>query len=114
MENKLKEKHPKVHRYLFTVTTFSKLLAMFLFILLPFVGFYLGVEYQKKITVPTTSQVIIVTPIPTINPTATPAPTSCNTDADCKSGEKCMSVGPIIARQPLHKSCVKEGTAVPL
>lgn len=32
-----------------TVTTFSKLLAMFLFILFPFVGFYLGVQYEKDI-----------------------------------------------------------------
>ncbi len=40
--------------------------------------------------------------------------TSCNTDADCRTGEKCMTVGPIIANRPLHKTCVKEGTAVPL
>ena len=33
-----------------TVTTFSKLLAMFLFILFPFVGFYAGMEYQEKLT----------------------------------------------------------------
>lgn len=33
-----------------TVTPFSKYLAMFLFIILPFVGFYLGMRYQKSLT----------------------------------------------------------------
>lgn len=33
-----------------TVTPLSKFLAMALFIALPFVGFYLGVQYQKNIT----------------------------------------------------------------
>jgi hypothetical protein len=33
-----------------TVTPLSKFLAMALFILLPFVGFYLGVQYEKKVT----------------------------------------------------------------
>ena len=34
-----------------TVTNFSKILALILFILLPFGGFYLGTKYQKAITV---------------------------------------------------------------
>ncbi len=33
-----------------TVTPFSKLVALILFIPLPFIGFYLGIEYQKSIT----------------------------------------------------------------
>lgn len=33
-----------------TVTPFSKYLAMVLFILFPFVGFYLGIQYQKLIS----------------------------------------------------------------
>ncbi|OGK37376.1 hypothetical protein A3F03_04290 [Candidatus Roizmanbacteria bacterium RIFCSPHIGHO2_12_FULL_41_11] len=33
-----------------TVTTLSKILAGVLFITLPFLGFYLGMEYEKKIT----------------------------------------------------------------
>src|SRR5271166_2512755 len=33
-----------------TVTTLSKILAMALFIIFPFVGFYLGMKYQEKIT----------------------------------------------------------------
>lgn len=68
MEEKIKQINPELHRYLFTVTTFSKLLAMFLFILLPFVGFYLGMQYQQKIT--TSAQIQIqkpVTPTPILN-----------------------------------------------
>jgi len=47
MEEQIKQANPTLHKYLFTVTTFSKLLAMFLFILLPFVGLYLGIKYQE-------------------------------------------------------------------
>lgn len=32
-----------------TVTTFSKLIALFLFILLPFAGFFVGIRYQEKL-----------------------------------------------------------------
>lgn len=39
-----------IPKYLTTVTPFSKYLAMFLFILLPFVGFYLGIQYQQSLT----------------------------------------------------------------
>lgn len=53
MEEKIKQTNPTLHRYLFTVTTFSKLLAMFLFVLLPFVGFYLGMIYQANTTAQT-------------------------------------------------------------
>jgi general stress protein CsbA len=51
MEEEIKVKNPTLHRYLFTVTTFSKLLAMALFIVLPFAGFYLGMKYQEKVSV---------------------------------------------------------------
>jgi hypothetical protein len=34
-----------------TVTTLSKLLALIIFIILPFAGFYLGTKYQKSVTV---------------------------------------------------------------
>jgi hypothetical protein len=56
MEEKIKQANPTLHRYLFTVTTFSKLLAMILFIVLPFVGFYLGMQYQNKLTTGPTPQ----------------------------------------------------------
>lgn len=37
----------KLSKKLTTVTPFSKYLAMVLFIILPFVGFYLGIKYQE-------------------------------------------------------------------
>ncbi|OGK53594.1 hypothetical protein A3B56_03290 [Candidatus Roizmanbacteria bacterium RIFCSPLOWO2_01_FULL_45_11] len=39
----------KLSHSLTTVTTFSKLIALLVFILLPFVGFKLGMEYQKMV-----------------------------------------------------------------
>ena len=72
MEEQIKQTNPTLHKYLFTVTTFSKFLAMILFIALPFVGFYLGMQYQQKITV--ASPVILETqkkPISSPTPTTT-------------------------------------------
>jgi hypothetical protein len=40
----------KISKTWTTVTPLSKFLAMALFIILPFVGFYLGVQYEKKVT----------------------------------------------------------------
>jgi hypothetical protein len=60
MQEKLKDSHPILHKYLFTVTTLSKLLAMFLFIILPFIGFYLGMQYQRIISVQQTTALPIV------------------------------------------------------
>lgn len=59
--------------WLTTVTLFSKLLAMTLFIALPFLGFYLGMRYQEKITVniPVVSEnqkTVVPTPQSTIKP----------------------------------------------
>lgn len=51
-----------------TITPLSKALAMILFILFPFVGFYLGVQYEKKLN-PQTSQ--SVNP-PLASPTSLP------------------------------------------
>ena len=58
-----------------TVTTLSKILALILFISLPILGFWFGMEYQKK-TEPVTSPVDISsepasTPIPTVDETET-------------------------------------------
>jgi len=113
MEDEIKQANPMLHRYLFKVTTFSKLLAMILFITLPFLGFYLGMQYQQELTV--NPPVILevqktVTPIPT----TIPNPTSCNTDNDCQNGAKCLGVGPILVNQPVHKECVQKGQITPL
>jgi hypothetical protein len=69
MEEKIKVNNPTLHRYLFTVTTFSKLLAMALFVILPFLGFYLGYKYHQQLTAST--------PVITeVNKTIIPNPTS--------------------------------------
>ena len=39
------------------VTWYSKVIAMILFIALPFIGFYLGMKYQEQINPPTTNLV---------------------------------------------------------
>jgi hypothetical protein len=66
-QNPVQEKTNKLPAWLITVTPLSKALAMILFIALPFLGFYLGIQYQQKITIPT--------PTVTVNPTNTPSPT---------------------------------------
>jgi hypothetical protein len=43
----------KLPKSLTTVTTFSKILAMILFVVLPFLGFYLGIKYQEGIQIKT-------------------------------------------------------------
>ena len=52
MIEKLKASHPKIYKHFFTVTTFSKLVALSMFIIFPFIGFYLGMKYQQRITAP--------------------------------------------------------------
>lgn len=42
-----------------TVTPLSKTIALILFIALPFLGFYLGMEYQKRLDVGTRNVYII-------------------------------------------------------
>lgn len=63
----------KLSKELTTVTSFSKALAMILFIALPFIGFYLGMRYQQKtyINAPAVSQ-IQKTAIPSAIATRTP------------------------------------------
>jgi hypothetical protein len=62
-------------KYLTTVTTFSKILAMILFILLPILGFKLGMDYQKGLDnlpknenlLVTAPSNIIISPTPSVN-----------------------------------------------
>lgn len=54
-----------------TVTPLSKALAAALFIIFPFIGFYLGIQYQKGITPLISNQ---VTPSPTPQTIYTPTP----------------------------------------
>ncbi len=69
------------------VTAFSKFLAMFLLITLPFAGFYLGIQYQSTLQ-PLPYQPIIVVPKPT--PTAAVIDSlTCQTDSDCAWAGAC-------------------------
>jgi hypothetical protein len=69
MEEQIKQANPTLHKQLFVPNKYVKYFAMFLFILLPFVGFYLGMKYQENTTVnnPITSAVqetAVSSPIP--------------------------------------------------
>lgn len=66
MIGKLKQSHPKLYKHFFTVTTFSKIVALSMFIILPFVGFYLGMKYQQGITAETPS-LSVVQQVPVTN-----------------------------------------------
>ena len=87
MEEKIKQKYPTLHKHLFTPTKFAKYLAMFLLILFPFVGFYLGTKYQSNlITGPSTQEIqkalnsSASKELPTLTPTLTPTPILTNSD----------------------------------
>jgi len=47
----------KLPKYLTTVTPFSKALALIIFVTFPLLGFYLGIKYQKLLTIPPVSSV---------------------------------------------------------
>ncbi len=105
----------KLPKELTTVTPFSKALAVILFITLPFFGFYLGLLYQKSLTVPSGRACTLESKIcpdgstvgrtgpncefaqcPTV---AKPADNSCTENRDCPSGFSCIpDCGPPVAR----------------
>lgn len=60
-------------RWLFSVTPLSKYLAMALFVLLPIAGFFLGMEYQKAISV-VDGEKVPPSPSGKITVSATPSP----------------------------------------
>jgi len=55
-------KFVKLSKSLTTVTTFSKFIALFLFILLPFAGFYVGLKFQQAAN--NATKVVIPTSVP--------------------------------------------------
>ena len=68
-------------KYLTTVTPFSKILAIILFVLLPILGFIFGMEYkQMQIQSRPPAQIVIPTSMPlptqTVLPTSIPTPTN--------------------------------------
>ena len=74
-ESPLIDSRPSIHKTILmklskkwtTVTPLSKAVALILFALLPFIGFYLGIRYQKLLL----PKVVINTP-PIVSPTPTP------------------------------------------
>jgi hypothetical protein len=78
-----------IKQQLTTVTTFSKIVAGILFIALPFIGFYLGMQYTKSINL--LSQL----PVSTVMPSPTPQPTACTQEAKvCPDGSSVGRTGP--------------------
>jgi hypothetical protein len=70
--NSVPEGANKLPKWLTTVTPLSKILAMILFVLLPFVGFYIGMKYQEKTNI---SPIVINVNKPVnLTPTPTTAP----------------------------------------
>jgi putative hemolysin len=64
---KLHQQHPKIYKHFFTVTTFSKLVALSMFIILPFAGFYLGMKYQEIKDISQENKINVIS-IPSANP----------------------------------------------
>src|ERR1035437_3947931 len=90
-QNQAPETKNKLPEWFITVTPFSKALAMILFILLPFVGFYIGMNYQAAINLEflsSSQQAIKITPTPTAVPIITTVKcgnTICNSNQRCES-----------------------------
>lgn len=84
------------------VTTFSKILAMILFITLPFVGFLLGIQYQSRLTL---ESPYVPSPI-LISPTNTPQDgVACTMDAKiCPDGTAVGRIPPTCEFAPCPES----------
>lgn len=72
-----------------TVTTFSKILAFIMFVSFPFIGFYLGMKFQKGLDKPFMDEVIVA-------PTSSePADKVCTMEAkQCSDGSFVGRSGP--------------------
>ena len=87
-------------KQLTTVTTFSKLLALVLFISFPIAGFWMGTEYQRVITTD------VVLSVPPINPTPTLPPDSPTpTILDPEKGKYCQTLD--------EKQCYESAECIP-
>ncbi len=77
-----------------TVTTFSKTLAMILFILFPFVGLYAGMQYEKKLS-PQQTPSLTNSPPPTYS---FPSPTNPEPNSQivpsCRPRPACLDATP--------------------
>lgn len=79
----------KISKKFTTVTPLSKFIAMVLFIIFPFVGFYLGLQYQKNLDLPYSTIQISPTPIPKSSSGITGVVTIGPTSPVCVEGKPC-------------------------
>jgi hypothetical protein len=102
-----------------TITPFSKMLALAMFIILPVCAFVWGMNYQATVDATKPQPVLIEyklvhpTPTPIVSQTSNGS-ISCKTNADCSTGYFCTQAGPIRADSVIQKTCWKDGSAVPL
>jgi len=86
-----------------SVTTFSKILAMILFIALPFIGFYLGIVYQKAIA-PVFNNLVVQSPSPTVTQEPSPVPSLLQTKVITSYQNNTLSYsGKVILPSPCHE-----------
>lgn len=93
-----------------TVTPLSKTLALSMLVILPILGFYYGMYYQRQLDLQTSQQKTVPVTSQPANGTIT-----CTSTADCPMDYTCAQAGPIVAppNKP-HKTCWKNGSAMPL
>lgn len=107
----------KLPRSFTTVTPFSKMLALAMFIIFPVCAFVWGMNYQVLVDASKPQPVLIEYKL--LNPTPEPslAPsgrTSCKTNADCPAGYFCTQAGPIRVGPIMQKTCWRDGSVLPL
>jgi hypothetical protein len=101
-----------------TVTPFSKMLALSMLIVIPILAFFYGMYYQRQLDWGKGPIEYILIPPNNTTPTKTATPQDgtmqCQTNADCPSDYTCNQAGPIPANGHIHKTCWKNGHAMPL
>ncbi len=107
-------KKKKLPTWATTVTPFSKFLALCILVIFPILGFYFGIYYQKQMDDYKQDNEMIV--YKTSNTCAQPpdGQVACRTNKDCPSNYYCGQSGPMRADKQNHKSCFKNGDAMPM
>ncbi len=115
----------RLPKELTTVTPVSKALALFMFILFPIAGFFLGVDYQQALDI-SNQQLneanVSIPRYPTPSPMQYPTTAqrkSCVTNSDCEQGSTCAVAGPLVYNPESRKTlsnryCYKPGEVRPL
>jgi hypothetical protein len=96
-----------------TVTPFSKMLALSILVVFPILGFYYGMYYQRQMdAVHEPIKEIVVYKNTCMQPQD--GQVTCQTNADCPANYSCTQAGPIRADGKSHKTCWKNGHAIPM